>query len=55
MADSKMNDSVGRKIVEALKMQSTDVQEETPVNEVSEVDVDSQNEDTFNNDDSNLD
>lgn len=50
-----MNDSVGRKIVEALKMQSTDVQEETPVNEVSEVDVDSQNEDTFNNDDSNLD
>ncbi len=55
MADSKMNDSVGRKIVEALKMQSTDVQEETPVNEVSDVDVDSQNEDTFNNDDSNLD
>ena len=55
MADSKMNDSVGRKIVEALKMQSTDVQEETPVNEVSEVDVYSQNEDTFNNDDSNLD
>lgn len=55
MADSKMNDSVGRKIVEALKMQSTDVQEETPVNEVSEVDVDSQNEDTFNNDDFNLD
>lgn len=55
MADSKMNDSVGRKIVEALKMQSTDVQEETPVNEVSEVDVDSQNEDTFNNYDSNLD
>ena len=55
MADSKMNDSVGRKIVEALKMQSTDVQEETPVNEVSEVDVDSQNEDTFNNDNSNLD
>ena len=53
MADSKMNDSVGRKIVEALKMQSTDVQEETPVNEVSE--VDSQNEDTFNNDDFNLD
>ena len=55
MADSKMNDSVGRKIVEALEIQSTDVQEETPVNEVSEVDVDSQNEDTFNNDDSNLD
>ncbi len=55
MADSKMNDSVGRKIVEALKMQSTDVQEETSVNEVSEVDVDSQNEDTFNNDDFNLD
>lgn len=55
MADSKMNDSVGRKIVEALKMQSTDVQEETPVNEVSEVDVDTQNEDTFNNDDFNLD
>lgn len=55
MADSKMNDSVGRKIVEALKMQSTDVQEETHVNEVSEVDVDSQNEDTFNNDDFNLD
>lgn len=55
MADSKMNDSVGRKIVEALKMQSTDVQEETPVNEVSEVDVDSKNEDTFNNDDFNLD
>lgn len=55
MADSKMNDSVGRKIVEALKMQSTDVQEETPVNEVSEGDVDSQNEDTFNNDDFNLD
>lgn len=55
MADSKMNDSVGRKIVEALKMQSTDVQEETPVNEVSEVDVDSQNEDTFNNDDFDLD
>lgn len=55
MADSKMNDSVGRKIVEALKMQSTDVQEETPVNEVSEVDVDSQNEDTFNNEDFNLD
>lgn len=55
MADSKMNDSVGRKIVEALKMQSTDVQEETPVNEVSEVDVDSQNEDTFNNDDFNMD
>lgn len=55
MADSKMNDSVGRKIVEALKMQSTEVQEETPVNEVSEVDVDSQNEDTFNNDDFNLD
>lgn len=55
MADSKMNDSVGRKIVEALKMQSTDVQEETPVNEISEVDVDSQNEDTFNNDDFNLD
>lgn len=55
MADSKMNDSVGRKIVEALKMQSTDVQEETPVNEVSEVDVDSQSEDTFNNDDFNLD
>lgn len=55
MADSKMNDSVGRKIVEALKMQSTDVQEETPVNEVSAVDVDSQNEDTFNNYDSNLD
>lgn len=55
MADSKMNDSVGRKIVEALKMQSTDVQEETPVNEVSEVDVDSQNEETFNNDDFNLD
>lgn len=54
MADSKMNDSVGRKIVEAL-MQSTDVQEETPVNEVSEVDVDSQKEDTFNNDDFNLD
>lgn len=53
MADSKMNDSVGRKIVEALKMQSTDVQEEIPVNEVSEVDVDSQNEDTFNNDDFN--
>lgn len=53
MADSKMNDSVGRKIVEALKMQSTDVQEETPVNEVSEVDVDSQNEETFNNDDFN--
>ncbi len=53
MADSKMNDSVGRKIVEALKMQSTDVQEETPVNEVSEVDADSQNEDTFNNDDFN--
>ncbi|DAA80872.1 MAG TPA: hypothetical protein DCS44_03425 [Cyanobacteria bacterium UBA10660] len=53
MADSKMNDSVGRKIVEALKMQSTDVQEETSVNEVSEVDVDSQNEDTFNNDDFN--
>ncbi len=55
MADSKMNDSVGRKIVEALKMQSTDVQEETPVNEVSGVDVDSQNEDTFNSDDFNLD
>lgn len=55
MADSKMNDSVGRKIVEALKMQSTDVQEETPVNEVSEVDADSQKEDTFNNDDFNLD
>ena len=55
MADSKMNDSVGRKIVEALKMQSTDVQEETPVNEVSEVDVDSQNEDTFNNEDFNMD
>lgn len=55
MADSKMNDSVGRKIVEALKMQSTDVQEETPVNEVSEVDADSQNEETFNNDDFNLD
>ena len=55
MADSKMNDSVGRKIVEALKMQSTDVQEETPVNEVSEADVDTQNEDTFNNDDFNLD
>lgn len=55
MADSKMNDSVGRKIVEALKMQSTDVQEETPINEVSGVDVDSQNEDTFNNDDFNLD
>lgn len=55
MADSKMNDSVGRKIVEALKMQSTDVQEETPVNEVSEADVDSQNEETFNNDDFNLD
>ena len=55
MADSKMNDSVGRKIVEALKMQSTDVQEETPVNEVSEIDVDSQNEDTFNNDDFNMD
>lgn len=55
MADSKMNDSVGRKIVEALKMQSTDVQEETPVNEVSGGDVDSQNEDTFNNDDFNLD
>lgn len=55
MADSKMNDSVGRKIVEALKMQSTDVQEETPVNEVSGIDVDSQNEDTFNNDDFNLD
>lgn len=55
MADSKMNDSVGRKIVEALKMQSTDVQEDTPVNEVSGVDVDSQNEDTFNNDDFNLD
>lgn len=55
MADSKMNDSVGRKIVEALKMQSTDVQEETPVNEVSEVDVDSQNEDAFNNDDFNMD
>lgn len=55
MADSKMNDSVGRKIVEALKMQSTDVQEETPVNEVSEVDVESQNEDTFNNEDFNLD
>lgn len=55
MADSKMNDSVGRKIVEALKMQSTDVREETPVNEVSEVDVDSQNEETFNNDDFNLD
>lgn len=55
MADSKMNDSVGRKIVEALKMQSTDVQEETPVNEVSGVDVNSQNEDTFNNDDFNLD
>ena len=55
MADSKMNDSVGRKIVEALKMQSTDVQEETPVNEVSEVDVDAQKEDTFNNDDFNLD
>ena len=55
MADSKMNDSVGRKIVEALKMQSTDVQEETPVNEVSGVDVDSQNEETFNNDDFNLD
>ena len=55
MADSKMNDSVGRKIVEALKMQSTDVQEETPVNEVSGEDVDSQNEDTFNNDDFNLD
>lgn len=55
MADSKMNDSVGRKIVEALKMQSTDVQEEAPVNEVSGVDVDSQNEDTFNNDDFNLD
>lgn len=55
MADSKMNDSVGRKIVEALKMQSTDVQEETPVNEASGVDVDSQNEDTFNNDDFNLD
>lgn len=55
MADSKMNDSVGRKIVEALKMQSTDVQEETSVNEVSEVDVDSQNEDTFNNDDFNMD
>lgn len=55
MADSKMNDSVGRKIVEALKMQSTDVQEETSVNEVSGADVDSQNEDTFNNDDFNLD
>ena len=55
MADSKMNDSVGRKIVEALKMQSTDVQEETPVNEVSGVDVDSQNEETLNNDDFNLD
>lgn len=55
MADSKMNDSVGRKIVEALKMQSTDVQEETPVNEASGGDVDSQNEDTFNNDDFNLD
>lgn len=55
MADSKMNDSVGRKIVEALKMQSTDVQEETSVNEVSGGDVDSQNEDTFNNDDFNLD
>ena len=55
MADSKMNDSVGRKIVEALKMQSTDVQEETPVNEVSGGDVDSQNEDTFNNDGFNLD
>ena len=36
-------------------MQSTDVQEETPVNEVSGGDVDSQNEDTFNNDDFNLD
>ncbi len=55
MADSKMNDSVGRKIVEALKMQSTDVQEETPVNEDSGVDVDSQNEETLNNDDFNLD
>lgn len=45
MADSKMNDSVGRKIVEALKMQSADVQEESPVEEeiVKEQDVVQQN------------
>lgn len=45
MADSKMNDSVGRKIVEALKMQSADVQEETPVEEeiVKEQEVVQQN------------
>lgn len=55
MADSKMNDSVGRKIVEALKMQSTDVQDETPVDTVSEVNVASQNEDSFDNDDLNDD
>ncbi len=33
MADSKMNDSVGRKIVEALKMQSTDVQDDSSATE----------------------
>lgn len=60
MADSKINDSVGRKIVEALKMQSTDVEEETPVvEEVSDVNVDSQNEEnvsnSFDNDDFSMD
>lgn len=63
MADSKMNDSVGRKIVEALKMQSTDVQDDSSVaEEVSDMNVDSSIEDVSNsfenedlNDDFNLD
>lgn len=36
MADSKMNDSVGRKIVEALKMQSTEEQTEVTAEEPTE-------------------
>ena len=63
MADSKMNDSVGRKIVEALKMQSTDVQDDSSVaEEVSDMNVDFSIEDVSNsfenedlNDDFNLD
>ena len=59
MADSKMNDSVGRKIVEALKMKSTDVKDDSSVKEdVSDVNVETPNEDvsnSFENDDLNDD
>lgn len=44
MADSNMNDSVGRKIVEALKMQSAEVQEGLPIDDaVNEPEVAPQN------------